>query len=273
MNVAMPSPGDMSLRARLLLCLLALCAVAALAVGGVTYRNVLAETEALFDYQLRQMALSLRDQGEVGAGPGRAPGDASSTSWCRSGAPTAASSMPRAPGTMLPPRALLGFAEVQRAASAAGASSAWPHAARVIQVGQPRAGAAPARRCRSLAQRAAAAADLRRCVALAHVVAGGAVAARRCSARGRRANAAHAESLRPLPAAGLPERSCAAGDGIERAAGAAARRLDAQRAFVADAAHELRSPLTALKLQLDVLRARATVPPSATQRRPRWPPA
>ena len=29
------------------------------------YRSVLAETEALFDYQLRQMALSLRDQGEV----------------------------------------------------------------------------------------------------------------------------------------------------------------------------------------------------------------
>ena len=30
--------------------------------------------------------------------------------------------------------------------------------------------------------------------------------------------------------------------------------VDAQRAFVADAAHELRSPLTALKLQLDLLR-------------------
>ena len=34
-------------------------------MGAVTYRNVLAETEALFDYQLQQMALSLRDQGEI----------------------------------------------------------------------------------------------------------------------------------------------------------------------------------------------------------------
>ena len=54
-----------SLRARVLVAVLGLLAVAALLVGGVTYRNVRAETEALFDYQLRQMALSLRDQGEV----------------------------------------------------------------------------------------------------------------------------------------------------------------------------------------------------------------
>ena len=34
-------------------------------MGAITYRNVLGETEALFDYQLQQMALSLRDQGEI----------------------------------------------------------------------------------------------------------------------------------------------------------------------------------------------------------------
>ena len=36
-------------------------------MGAVTYRNVLAETETIFDYQLQQMALSLRDQGEIAA--------------------------------------------------------------------------------------------------------------------------------------------------------------------------------------------------------------
>ena len=54
-----------SIRLRLLLSLLAMLALAALAIGALTYRSVLAETEALFDYQLRQMALSLRDQGEI----------------------------------------------------------------------------------------------------------------------------------------------------------------------------------------------------------------
>ena len=54
-----------SLRVRLLLTLLAMLGFAAIVIGAVTYRNVLGETEALFDYQLRQMALSLRDQGEI----------------------------------------------------------------------------------------------------------------------------------------------------------------------------------------------------------------
>ncbi len=54
-----------SIRLRLLVSLLALLALVAAADGGVTYRNVLGETEAIFDYQLQQMALSLRDQGEI----------------------------------------------------------------------------------------------------------------------------------------------------------------------------------------------------------------
>ena len=54
-----------SLRARVLWAVLGLLAVAVLLVGSISYRNVRAETEALFDYQLRQMALSLRNQGEI----------------------------------------------------------------------------------------------------------------------------------------------------------------------------------------------------------------
>ena len=54
-----------SIRVRLLLSLLALLALAAAAMAAITYRNVLGETEAIFDYQLQQMALSLRDQGEI----------------------------------------------------------------------------------------------------------------------------------------------------------------------------------------------------------------
>jgi two-component system OmpR family sensor kinase/two-component system sensor histidine kinase QseC len=43
-----------------LIALLALVAVTSLLAGTLTYRRVRAETSLLFDYQLRQMALSLR---------------------------------------------------------------------------------------------------------------------------------------------------------------------------------------------------------------------
>ena len=54
-----------SLRLRLLVSLVGLLALTAIAMAAITYHNVLGETEKLFDYQLQQMALSLRDQGEI----------------------------------------------------------------------------------------------------------------------------------------------------------------------------------------------------------------
>src|SRR5690349_17258254 len=51
-----------SIRARLLITLLALTTSVSLLAGVLTYRQVLAESSTLFDYQLRQMALSLRNQ-------------------------------------------------------------------------------------------------------------------------------------------------------------------------------------------------------------------
>jgi two-component system OmpR family sensor kinase/two-component system sensor histidine kinase QseC len=51
-----------SIRARLLIALIILVALISLLAAGVTYRRVLSETSTLFDYQLRQMALSLRNQ-------------------------------------------------------------------------------------------------------------------------------------------------------------------------------------------------------------------
>lgn len=51
-----------SIRARLLIALIVLVALISLLAAGITYRRVLNETSILFDYQLRQMALSLRGQ-------------------------------------------------------------------------------------------------------------------------------------------------------------------------------------------------------------------
>jgi two-component system OmpR family sensor kinase/two-component system sensor histidine kinase QseC len=51
-----------SIRARLLVGLLLLVTVVSLIVGSITYRRVLGEASTLFDYQLRQMAISLGEQ-------------------------------------------------------------------------------------------------------------------------------------------------------------------------------------------------------------------
>ena len=51
-----------SMQARGLWSSFALVSLTALILGVVTYFSVLRESEALFDYQLKQMALSLRDQ-------------------------------------------------------------------------------------------------------------------------------------------------------------------------------------------------------------------
>ena len=125
-----------SLRARLLLAVLALLALAVLLVGSISYRNVRAETEALFDYQLRQMALSLRDQGEV------APGDASVLAdeqldfvvqiWTEDGRSIYASQLQQA----LPEKAIIGLADIA-VGGEVWRSFAVASAGRVIQVAQP----------------------------------------------------------------------------------------------------------------------------------------
>jgi two-component system OmpR family sensor kinase/two-component system sensor histidine kinase QseC len=74
-----------------------------------------------------------------------------------------------------------------------------------------------------------------------------------------------------LPTAGLPEEVAPMVTALNALLDRLGRSFDTQRAFVADAAHELRSPLTALKLQMtrlerardDSVRAEATAALSA----------
>ena len=51
-----------SIRSRLLITLLTLVTCASLIAGWFAYRQAVQESATLFDYQLRQMALSLRNQ-------------------------------------------------------------------------------------------------------------------------------------------------------------------------------------------------------------------
>lgn len=240
-----------SLRARLLVALLGLLAAAALLLGGMTYRNVRAQTEALFDYQLRQMALSLRDQGEV------APAQASALVdqqldfvvqvWTSDGRAIYASRAHAA----LPQRAQLGFADVD-VAGQVWRSFSVTMPSRVIQVSQPLAirrqlAADAAWRAvwplLLLAPFLAAAAWWLSALALRPL--------QRVAADVRRRDE---QSLQPLPAAGLPHEVAPLVAALNVLLQRLGQSLDTQRAFVADAAHELRSPLTALKLQLQLLR-------------------
>ncbi len=239
------------IRVRVLLSLLGMLVVTAVVMGALTYRNVLAETESLFDYQLRQMAFSLRDQGEI------APAQASTLAheeldfivqiWTVDGRII----YPPRLRDDLPTQAQLGFADVTvngktwRAFSVASRD-------RVIQVAQPL----------QIRQTLAAGAALRSIAPLLFIapvmallvwwLAAQTLAPLRRVADGVRAR--DEQSLQPLPTAGLPDEVAPLVSALNGLLQRLAASLGAQRAFVSDAAHELRSPLTALKLQMQLLK-------------------
>jgi len=240
-----------SIRARLLAWILATLAFGALVMGFAAYRNVLRETEALFDYQLRQMALSLRDQGEIAPAQSGALADADFDFvvqiWTVDGRVIYAS---RA-HSELPARAVLGFADVAvQGRTWRTFSVATPQ--RVIQVAQPA----------QIRQRLAAEAALHSVLpllAVAPLMAAVvwwlvALAFRPLQRVAGSVRTRDAESLAALPLDGLPDEVTPLVQALNSLLQRLATSFGAQRAFVADAAHELRSPLTALRLQIGRLR-------------------
>jgi two-component system OmpR family sensor kinase/two-component system sensor histidine kinase QseC len=240
-----------SIRARLLVWLLGTLALGAAVMGGVTYRGVRGEIEELFDYQLRQMALSLRDQGAIDVVQAHALDgegfDFVVQIWTVDGRTIYSS---RA-YTELPARAVLGFADVAVGAHTWRTYSV-PAGDRVIQVAQPlqiRQQLAVGAALRSVAPLLLIAPLL--ALALWWVVARALRPLQRVASDVRERDA---DSLEPLVLAGLPSEVSP----LVQALNALLLRLgdsfDTQRAFVSDAAHELRSPLTALRLQIGRLR-------------------
>jgi len=220
-------------------------------MAAITYHNVLGETEKLFDYQLQQMALSLRDQGEIE--PEQADTladerlDVVIQIWTVDGRAIYASR----PHASLPERALLGLATLTvdgRAWRTYGVATR----DRVIQVAQPV----------DIRQRLAADAAWRSVLPLLLTTPIAALAIWWLAARNlapierlaREVRTRDARSLAAVPTAGLPDEIAPLASALNALLARLSSSLDSQRAFVADAAHELRSPLTALKLQLELLR-------------------
>ncbi len=245
-----------SIRARLLLSLLPLFILAEAVIGTVSYRYVLSESHELFDYHLRQMALSLRDQGAVLPPPGppedREQFDFVVQIWSADGSKIYLShTRSRA---RLPERATLGFADVVADGERWRVYSTLA-GGRVIQVGQPF----------EVRERIAAAAALRSLtpllifapvVALAiwWLVGHSLRPVERIAAELRRRDA---QRLDPVPEEQLPTEVEPMVRSLNGLLERLRRAFAAQRAFVADAAHELRTPIAALKLQAGlVARAR-----------------
>ncbi|HPU10011.1 MAG TPA: ATP-binding protein [Ottowia sp.] len=247
-----PKPAP-SLRARLTgALLLAVLAFAALQ-AAVTYRTARAETEALFDAQMQRIALSL--SGSLGAGALSDDAPAADTPaaremiiqiWRADGV-----MLYRSPqGRLLPPQTVIGFSD-----TVAGGEPyriyALRTATQVVQVAQQTE--ARGRMAGQLALRAVLPVALLAPVLMLIVwwVVGRAIGP---IERVRRQVAARRpDDLAPLPTAGLPAEVRPLVGEMNGLLTRLSAAWDALTHFTADAAHELRSPLAALRLQAQSL--------------------
>ncbi len=239
-----------SIRARLLIALMILVALISLLAAAATYRRVLNETSTLFDYQLRQMALSLRSQislaPRIEVPPDQGDTDFVIQIWDIFGARTYLSR----PGLPMINQVALGYADLSLRGQAWRAYGLQT-ANGVIQIAQP------VRVRENLARAAAARVVVPlllllpvMILAVAWIVSRGLSPLRYVAAEVQRRDV---RSLRPLGTDDLPREIEPLVGELNRLLARLQQSFAAQRAFISDAAHELRSPLTALRLQLQLL--------------------
>ncbi|WP_298231494.1 histidine kinase dimerization/phospho-acceptor domain-containing protein, partial [uncultured Azohydromonas sp.] len=235
-----------SLRARLLWLLLAAIVLTALAQGIAAYGTARAEADQIFDYHMQQMALALRPGLTARGGlPDAAEAenfDFVVQVWTADGLRVFQSAARAA----LPQHAVLGFSDVQAHGSTYRVFSLQTRT-QVIQVAQDMA----ARRemARTLALRTVAPigvlAPLLMLLAWA-VVSSSLAPVQRLQ---RQVASRQAENLGAVHGRDLPEEIQPLADELNLLFARVRQAFEAQKSFVADAAHELRSPLAALKLQ------------------------
>lgn len=247
-----------SIRQRLLVWLIAALTVATFAALAASFLAARDGVNELFDYQLKQLAFSLRSQPYATAPPGDfffpdqdLGADFITQVWDRSGTLIHYSR----PGTDLPRAVRTGFSNVEWKGQEWRVYTTLEDR-RVIQVAHPLA----LRRemIAAIAQRIVlpplALIPVFALIVWVGVGRGLAPLSRIARAVATRSPA----SLDPLQTAGLPAETQplvgALNDLLERLS----KALAAQREFTADAAHELRTPLTAVKLQIQLLETART---------------
>lgn len=248
-----------SLRRRLLGFVLVAIGLAALAQAATAYQGALRQADALFDEHLQQVARSLRS----GIPPGFPLSDEDAGSgfdvyvqiWGQDGTQIFRSSR-----AALPPRAVLGFSDVQVHGNRYRVYTLQT-ALQTVQIAQDLD--ARTARARALALRALTPfAWLTPLLMLAvwWIISRSLAPIERAR---RQVAGRAADDLAPLPDDGLPDEVRPLVDELNLLFGRVRAAFEAQKSFVADAAHELRSPLTALKLQAQALRR---TPPDSAER-------
>lgn len=243
--------GGFSLKWRLLGFVLASILLAATALGVAAYRSALSDADTTFDMHLQQMAHSLRGGVPLGLGfdgddGGREGYDLFVQIWGPDG-----TQMFRSARSALPPRAILGFSDAKVDGRRFRVYSLQTPM-QTVQIAQDMD--AREARARAIALRATWPMAL---IGPLLMLAVGWIITRSLAPveRMRRNVAQRADDdLSPLPEQGLPDEVRPLVQELNLLFGRVSSAFEAQKNFVADAAHELRSPLTALKLQAEALR-------------------
>ncbi|SAL62143.1 ATP-binding protein [Caballeronia telluris] len=237
-----------SIRRQLLVWLLALVIVGVGFAGWLIYRQALAEANELFDYQLQQIASALPSEPFSSVLSSRADSDEGVVIqiWNRNGV-LMYYSHPRVP---LAPHAELGFSTEMTVRGEWRVYSAIV-GDNVVQLAQPL----------SIRNRLAAGVAWRTLwplvlllpflgLAVWLIVGRGLAPLQRVT---RALDTRHPEALEPLPDTRLPQEVQPVVHALNALLSRLATALDTQKAFVADAAHELRTPLAAVQIQAQLV--------------------
>ena len=250
---ALAPPEPHSLRTRLLVSLLAAIVVVGIVQAAMAYRTALAQADEIFDYHMQQMALSLRaglpESGAIGR-RSLEPTDISDEFVVQVWSDNGVQIFQSAGRVALPQRAILGFADIPARGTMYRVFSIQT-GSQVVQVAQDMA--VRRQMARTLALRTISSIALvapllmlivwwvvrRSMIPVARVQ--HQLAQRR------------ADDLTEVSETGLPLEIRPLVHELNELIVRVRQAFDAQRHFVADAAHELRSPLAALKLQVQGL--------------------